>query len=79
MAQTKRYAAALDKVGDLLEEALTIVQELQVDKQVTFDSRSDQWQTGEKGKEAMEELSLLEQLASALESAQEAQSELTAP
>ena len=71
MAQSKRHAAALDKVGDLLEEVLSIVRELEQDKQLVLDSRSEKWQAGEKGKEAMEELSFLEQLASSIEEAQE--------
>ena len=71
MAQSKRHAAALDKVGDLLEEVLSIVRGLEQDKQLVLDSRSEKWQAGEKGKEAMEELSFLEQLASSIEEAQE--------
>jgi hypothetical protein len=71
MAQSKRHAAALDKVGDLLEEVLSIVRGLEQDKQLVLDSRSAKWQAGEKGKEAMEELSFLEQLASSIEEAQE--------
>jgi hypothetical protein len=69
MEQDKRHAAALDKLSDLLEEALSIVQGLEQDKQLAFDSKK--WQASEKGKEAMEELSFLEQLASSIEKAQE--------
>jgi hypothetical protein len=69
MEQDKRHVAALDKLGDLLEEALSIVQGLEQDEQLAFDSKK--WQAGEKGREAMEELSFLDQLASSIEKAQE--------
>jgi len=78
MAHTKRHSAALDKVSDLLGEALSIVRGVEQDKQLVVDGRSDRWHAGEKGREAVGELSLLDQAASSIEAAQEFLGELRA-
>lgn len=78
MAQTKRHSAALDKADSLLEDALNIVNSVLAEKQLVFDGRSDRWQAGEKGKEALEELATLEQAAATIEATQEFLNQLRA-
>jgi hypothetical protein len=59
--RAKRHAEMFQQACNSLDDALNIVRELQEEKQEVFDERSERWQESEKGQEAQEELSTLEQ------------------
>jgi hypothetical protein len=79
MPLTTKQHRALDQVTDLLETALGIVANLQMEKETAFNEKSERWQEGEMGQEAMGELSFLQQTQSAIGQAQECVAELTGP